>query len=81
MRVCNVELNESNSKYADYLKWFASLDYEDQKREFLDKIRKHNEDFSAYAMGKKKRIKYGDAVEKFMMIDRYLTANNLVDKF
>ena len=80
MRVCNVELNESNSKYADYLKWFASLDYNSQKREFLDMMNKSSEDFSACVLGKRPRL-YGDAVEKFDIIDQYLTVNNLTSKF
>ncbi len=79
MRLYNVELNESNSKYTDYLKWFVSLDYERQLNEFLKISRKANEDFHRYVMNKPR--KFCDTVEKFFIIDDYITNNNLCDKF
>lgn len=75
----NVEFNSETEKYIDYLREFVSSSPKKQLMEFLRIAQQSNQDFSNYALNRPRMHK--DAVEKFFILDRYITNNNLWKNF
>ena len=67
MKIYNVELNESTNKYANYLKWFASLSYEEQKKDLETYFADQKLEMETYFGDDKKETESNLYVYKLML--------------